>query len=212
MTTTVFNRTYEHYLSQIRDLDLPSLAPTLGAETEGDNLIIPFFSTNFTVSHSGICKSPAISENSEKRAPFGVSVVLLKYILMCPTTEPLPSSEWLTFKDFRDAAPLLTYFKSNATGAVETKFSGQLKLLESACLSMKATPSPMFKSSYNLSMMFHALPKLPVILNFNDRDDEFPALCSILYQKNTASYLDMECVAITGTYLAGELIKRASES
>lgn len=153
-----------------------------------------------------------ISENPEKRAPFGVSVVLLKYILMCPVTEPLPSSEWFTFKDFKDAAPLLTYFKSNATKAVETTFSGQLKRLESACLSMKATPSPMFKASYNLSMMFHALPKIPVILNFNDIDDEFPALCSMLYQKNTASYLDMECVAITGTYLAGELIKRATET
>jgi len=58
MTAPVFNRTYENYLSQIRDLDLPSLAPTLGAETEGDNLIIPFFGTNFTVSHSGICELP----------------------------------------------------------------------------------------------------------------------------------------------------------
>jgi len=157
-------------------------------------------------------KSESESDGSKRKAPFAVSVVLLKYILMCPTTEPLPSSEWLTFKDFRDAAPLLTYFKSNATGAVETTFSGQLKRLESACLSMKATPSPMFKESYNLSMMFHALPKLPLILNFNDIDDEFPALCSILYQKNTASYLDMECVAITGTALAGELIKRDAES
>lgn len=210
MRAAVFKRTYEDYLAQIKKLDLQSLAPVLGAEIKEDSLIIPFFGDSFIISKSGISlfdeySNDKISGNSDSRVPFEVSVVLLKYILMCPSTEPSPSSEWFSFKDFKDAAPLISYFKTNASGYIESTFSGYLRRLENACTYLKATPSPMFQSSYDLSMMFHALPKLPVILNFNDADEEFPASCSILYQKNTACYLDMECVGITGAYLARKL-------
>jgi len=50
------------------------------------------------------------------------------------------------------------------------------------------------------------LPRIPVILNFNDSDDLFPATCSILYQESAQHYLDMECLAMTGTLLAGKLL------
>ena len=44
------------------------------------------------------------------------------------------------------------------------------------------------------------------MLNFNDRDDLFPPACSVLYRKSAESYLDMECLAMTGTLLCGKLL------
>jgi len=50
------------------------------------------------------------------------------------------------------------------------------------------------------------LPRVPVVLNFNDTDDLFPANCSVLYRASAELFLDMECLAMTGTLLAGRLI------
>ena len=60
--------------------------------------------------------------------------------------------------------------------------------------------------TYDLALQFHALPRIPVLLNFNDRDDLFPASVSVLYRASAECFLDMECLAITGTLLAGRLI------
>jgi hypothetical protein len=51
---------------------------------------------------------------------------------------------------------------------------------------------------------------VPVIVNFNDRDDLFSASCSVLYRSSAAYFLDMECLAMTGTLLAGKLLAGAT--
>ena len=50
-------------------------------------------------------------------------------------------------------------------------------------------------------MQFDALPKVPLLLLFNDNDAEFPAQCLLLFEKRTEKYLDMECVAMVGMLL-----------
>ena len=42
---------------------------------------------------------------------------------------------------------------------------------------------------------------------FNDKDDEFPAQCSVLFEKRLESLLDMECVAMVGM-LFSEYLRR----
>jgi dienelactone hydrolase len=54
-------------------------------------------------------------------------------------------------------------------------------------------------------MRFDALPKIPILLLFNDADDEFPAQCLLLFERRAEKYLDMECLAILGWLLAGYL-------
>jgi hypothetical protein len=61
--------------------------------------------------------------------------------------------------------------------------------------------------SWDLSMAFDMLPRIPIRLRFNDKDDEFPAQCSILFRKSAESYIDMESLAIGATYLTGMLTK-----
>jgi dienelactone hydrolase len=55
--------------------------------------------------------------------------------------------------------------------------------------------------------MFEMLPRVPVFFRFNDRDDLFPAQTSILFRQSAEKHIDMECLAIGGTYLTGLLIK-----
>jgi hypothetical protein len=50
-------------------------------------------------------------------------------------------------------------------------------------------------------MQFNALPKIPVLMLFNDTDDEFPAQCAVLFERRAEKYLDMECLAMVGMLL-----------
>jgi len=45
---------------------------------------------------------------------------------------------------------------------------------------------------------------------YNDQDEEFPANCSLLFEKRARHYLDMECLAMIGMVLA-EWLARSEE-
>jgi len=69
---------------------------------------------------------------------------------------------------------------------------------------------PEFEFPYDISAMFKALPRLPILFLFNDKDDQFPAQTSILYERRAASFLDAECRIMIDWYLL-EHLKRAEK-
>lgn len=83
-------------------------------------------------------------------------------------------------------------------------FSDRLNELESSCRSLSGTP-PDIDLPYDLVMQFSPLPKVPILMLFNDHDDEFPARCSVLFEKSAEKYLDAECLAIIGALLSYRL-------
>jgi hypothetical protein len=197
--SAVFEQTYQHYLAEIGALDYLARADLLGIEAEGEALIIPLYNRTYSVSRKGI-------EGPEGRAvDDAVRVILAKYVLTCPDQLPPLSSEWMTYREFRDAGPLVSYFTTNTNKLIEEHFAGAVYGLERRCTELGGSIED--NSSYDLSVRFQALPRLPVLLNFNDADDLFPAACSLLYQASAAQFLDMECLAMTGTLLAGKLLK-----
>ena len=197
----VFDKTYEDYLDQLKKIELPLRAVRLGAEISGEEIIIPFYGKPYGISGHGV------RDPKGGKANFAVSVVLCKYVLCCPDIIH-DQGEWVTYREFKDSGPLMSYFTSNTNKIIESAFTGDIKSLENACKQTCGTP---FKGSalYDLSVKFYALPKVPVILNFNDKDKEFPAKCLILFNETAEEYLDMECLAITGTFLAGNLVQGA---
>lgn len=199
MKASVFEKTYHDYLSQLSALDLSPRADILGGKFKGNELTIPFLGELYRISSSGILDA------SGRQADFGVCVVLCKYILLCPQAPSPKDSEWVTFKDFKDAQPLIGYFNHNALQRISDHFSGQPALLKEACL-RHGGEIQKDDASYDLSMKLPVLPRIPIVLKFNDKDEEFPAQSVLLFQKSTEAYLDMECVAILGTYLAEALI------
>ena len=189
----IYEKTYQDYLTQIADLDLKALKDKLGIQVSEDNAVIPFFGRPYTVSGRGI-KGP------EGRKPhLSTCVILCKYLLMCPSHEPR-GADWVTFKDFKDAAPLINSFATTVANPISRMYSGRLSALESACKKIGGyLPAETF--SYDVSFKFDALPRVPLLLLFNDQDAEFPAQCSVLFERRTEKYLDMECVAMLGMLL-----------
>ena len=198
-TSPVFEQTYHHYVSQIGGLDYLSRAERLGVEVDGDCLVIPLYTTLYRVSRDGV---EPVRGSSITAA---VRVIICKYVLMCPDDTPATPDRLMTYREFRNAGPLVSYFTANTNKTIESQFAGKMDELKTRALRLGGVAES--TATHDLSLRFHALPRIPVILNFNDSDDLFPASCSILYKQTAEHYLDMECLAMTGTLLAGTLIK-----
>jgi uncharacterized protein DUF3786 len=113
-----------------------------------------------------------------------------------------------TYREFKDAGPLTSYFTTNTHKIIETAFAGDIPALRKASESLGGVPYD-DGSSHDISIKFYFLPKIPVLLRFNDRDPEFPAQCVILFRQSAEQYLDMECLSIGGTFLSGILIGKS---
>ena len=194
----VFDRNTEFYLEQIRNIPLEEIADFLGVDFVDNHLIVPFLGKKYKISRNGIW------EISGEKPPYTLCVVLFKYLLTSPRTV-LFESPWCSYRDFKDACPLIVFFSNDVENAIVNHFSGKMDHLKKACESLGGKEARM-DVSYDLAMQLTALPKIPMLLLFNDADDEFPAQCSVLFQKSIEGYLDMESVAILGYIFSNMLI------
>jgi hypothetical protein len=186
----------------VADLDLTGKSEILGIQVDGKTIGIPFFNKYYTITPGKITDSQG---NPPQHA---VSVILCKYLMLCPDT-PGSEKELLTYKDFRDAAPYVLGFGNTAERPISAVFSGKIDALEKRSRELGGKPYDM-GISCDLSYVFQPLPKVPIYMFYNDEDEEFPAACSLLFEKRAAHYLDMECLAMIGMVLA-EWLARAEE-
>ena len=194
---SVFEKNYRNYLSQIAGLDFNIIAEKLGADVHGDEIIVPFFKKPHSISSRGVYAP------DQTRPIYSICIVLCKYLLLCPDTDP-QGDEWVSYKDFKDATPFAQGFINNAEKPIVRNFATKLQALKFACTALGGQPSDSV-FAYDLKMIFHPLPKVPLFLLFNDADEEFLAQSAVLFERRAEKYLDMECLAILGWLLADYL-------
>ena len=192
--------TYKQYLDQIARIDLKPLEEKLGVRVENDEVVIPFLGTQYFVSGRGI------NDSSGKQPPLEISVVLCQYLLLCPDVSPA-EDDWVAYRDFKDAGPLTTFFANNVEKPIADHFAGRLSELEETCAEFGGS-HPELELAYDLSTQFLPLPQIPILLLYNDADDEFPAHCSMLFERRADKYLDAESLAILASILAGFLTRK----
>lgn len=196
---TVFEKTYQNYLEQLREISFKSIARDLGAKIEGNQITIPLFTNEYEVSVEGI------ADPQGQKPPHDICVILCKYILRCPDTPPKEQG-WVSFRNFKDSGPLIGYFTHDVEHAISACFSGRLNDLKKASDALGGYPAGL-EVKYDLAVQFDALPKIPVMMLYNDEDEEFSATCSILFEARAEKYLDAECIAMIGWQLFSHLKK-----
>lgn len=201
METNIFETHYEDYCHQIAELDLSSIQNTLGIELRGQEAIIPFLGEDYIVSKKGI------ADEFGNRPDYMVCVILSKYLLLCPDA-PIVNKEWAALKDFRNLSQFanLNVFASDTERPIVKRFSGRLDALSDASRKLGGKPCDM-GLSYDFAMEFKVLPQIGILLLFNDRDNEFPATCSVLFQRQAEYYLDPESLIMTGMAFTQRLKK-----
>ncbi len=193
----VFEQIYQDYLARVAGLDLTGKQDLLGIRVEAQTVFIPFFNEVYKVTPLDI------TDQKSCRPPHSVSVILCQYLLLSPD-RPDDDRQLVTYRDFRDAAPYVQGFDNTARKPVARAFAGRIAELAAGCRHLGGTPCDI-GISCDLSYMFEALPRVRIYLIFNDADEDFPADCSLLFEKQAARYLDMECLAMIGMVLAQRL-------
>jgi len=197
--SSVFETHYKDYCRQISVLDFASIADTLGIEQQCDQVRIRFFNRDYWVSRDGI------RDASNNRPDYGVCVILAKYILLCPE-QIHHDPQWVSFKDFKKNAAFtnINFFTSDTEHAILKHFSGKRAQLLNACNKLGGVPHDI-GATYDLSMQLDALPRISLLLLYNDCDEEFPAQCTVLFQKHAEFYLDPKSLVMTSAGLAKQL-------
>jgi hypothetical protein len=198
----IFEQTGKQYLAEIARIDFRQIEAGLGISVRNGSAVIPFLGTDYLVS------AEAVIGPERKAPPPAVSVILCKYLLLCPDSAP-PEASWVSFRDFRNAAPLVASFANTAEGALVREFAGRVADLQRAAQALGGR-GPTESYDYDVSLVIPALPRVPLLLLFNGADEGFPAACSMLFERRAERYLDMECLAMVGMLLADRLRKIAA--
>jgi hypothetical protein len=193
----VFKENYRLYLSRLAGIDLAGRADMLGAEAQANALWVSFFGERYRVT------AEAITDEAGARAPYDACVVLARYVLMCPKRFP-GEDAWTAYRDFKDSGPLTVFFADSVEGAIGAAYAGRPDSLRRACEALGGN-LPAAALSYDMTMQVPALPRVPLLVLFNDEDDEFPAQCSVLFETRAQRYLDAESLAILGSQLVQRL-------
>jgi len=104
----------------------------------------------------------------------------------------------------KGSGPLAVYFSENVVKPVEQRFSGKLSELADRCEALGGTQDST-GNSYDFSVTFDLLPRIPVALRFNDADEEFASSCTLLFASDVAAWLDPESLAILAVLFVQKL-------
>jgi hypothetical protein len=192
--SSVFEKTYNDYLEQVARLDIKSMEGKLGIVVEGKETIIPLLGRPQRVSKEDI------TGPSGERPSFEACVILCRYLILCPEGYPR-DSRWVSYRDLKDSGPLTSYFENDVEKAITKSYSGKKDTLRMACDRLGGHPPDMEDLFYDISMQFELLPMVPLLMLYNDPDEEFPAKCSVLFEARAEDYLDAECLAMAGRLL-----------
>ena len=197
-TGSVYNQTYRYYLEQLKTMRFDGKEDPLGITVANDAVAVPYFGRSIRLTADGLIDA------SGSRPDFADCVVVCRYLIMCPSVEPKPK-EWVAYRDFPDAGPLTVFWADAVEGTIAKTFAGHVDRLRRASQQLGGTPAEM-EIACDLCLRFVPLPKVPLLLVFNDADDDFPAAASLLFEKRASTYLDAESQAILGHALVNRLL------
>ncbi len=197
--TSIFDKIYFDYILEIKKCNLEFLSKKIGVHWNGKEMILPLFSKNFYVSQNYILNP------YRKRPNHYEIVVIAKYIISFAEKEIKVDGDWIHYRNFKDSAPLQNAFYNNVEKKIADYFQGNNNLLIKRCRDLNGIT---YKGewNYDVSFLFYALPKIPLLLLYNDADDLFPAQCNVLFKSTLKYHLDMESVAIIGMILVNYLL------
>jgi|MudIll2142460700_1097286.scaffolds.fasta_scaffold00785_8 hypothetical protein len=131
------------------------------------------------------------------------SILVIRYLLTAGD-EPLRNA-WVPYRDFRDGARFASYIKTNIEDRLAKFFSGKKEFLQER---IQAIGGVMYRSESrpDVAAALYPFPKVPLLLIFWDKDDEFDASLQFLFDRSAESYLDLEALAVVLEYTCQKLI------
>jgi len=114
-----------------------------------------------------------------------------------------PTGKWISFADLPNGRTYNTAFQSYSGDELAKTFGCDLDGFKSACLKTGGKPDDMADVSY----IFRALPRVPLMLAYWLGDEDFPSSCKVLFDETAGHFLPLEASAILGSMLTQRVIK-----
>ena len=191
---------YENLIEHLQNTDITTSARHLDlALNDAGEAKIPFLGAIFFISNEGVRRSDG------KGFKDAIGSVLIHYILKGSSSRP--AGKFVTFADL--AGPLFkqgSYSSSALERPIIKRFQGRVsKLLEVAASYGGRNGGEAGLGS--VSLVFDLLPHILLQLIFYDRDDEFPARATLLFDINSTQFIDFEVLAVLVTIFVQTLTK-----
>ncbi len=200
-----YRQIYADLIQELRQADIAALAAPLGlALNQVGEAQIPFLGASYLLSNDGVRRA----DGQGFRQVTGSA--LIRYLLMGSRSRP--AGEFVTFAQL--AGPLFSqggYSGSALEQPIRKRFAGQAPELLRVAASLGGRPGGVGGLG-SVSLLFDLLPHLQLQLIFYDRDEEFPARATLLFDKNATKLLDFETLAVLVTVFVNALTKGANHA
>jgi hypothetical protein len=195
-----YRQIYLDLIQELRRADIAALAAPLGlALNQAGEAQIPFLGAGYLLSNDGVRRA----DGQGIRQVTGSG--LIRYLLM--GSKSRPAGEFVTFAEL--AGPLFSqggYSGSALEQPIRKRFQGQTPELLRVAESLGGRPGGVGGLG-SISLLFDLLPHIQLQLIFYDRDEEFPARATLLFDKNATKLLDFETLAVLVTVFVNSLTK-----
>jgi hypothetical protein len=198
----IFEKNREHYLEQIAGLNFEDIKDKLGLTQTGDKYRLSFFGETYIVGKDGI------RGEAENPPDYTAFIIIAKYLLLCPDM-PGWNPGWCAFRDFKKISHFtnVNYFSSDTERGMAKAYAGKRDALVNVCEQCNGKPVN-GEFAYDVVYEFQALPRISLLLLYNDGDEEFGAYGTVLFQGHAEDYLDPESLSVTSAYLVKRLQKQ----
>jgi len=195
-----YGKIYEDLIERLQYADIATSARRLGLSLNGSGEAnVPFLDTIFLVSNEGVRRLDGKGFND------ATGSVLIHYILK--GSRSWPAGKFATFSEL--AGPLFkqgSYSSSALERPIIRRFQGRIPELSAAAASYGGRQGGEAGSG-SVSFIFDLLPHILLQLIFYDRDDEFPARATLLFDLNATQFVDFEVLAVLVTIFVQSLTK-----
>lgn len=192
----VYEEVYAGLVRRLARADLAGHARALGLAWQGGAAVAPLLGRDYLVGADGV----RAAHGGE--AAFTHRIVLAYYLLHGGRGEP--AGRLVPYRELPGGADFARNMALTVEGRLAQSFSGRLPALAAAALALGGRPAAT-EARVDAAYAFSALPGLPLMITFNDLDEDFPAEAKLFYDLTAPNFLDLECLAVLGLILVLEL-------
>lgn len=152
----------------------------------GRRFIVPFFGERYTVSY------PEGEVRREDGSPSGAqeALILLHYLAQADGTQV--RGRWVAYRDLPGARYHEPAFAAEVERPLSIGLAGRLEELRK-WVSAAARPVDL---PGDVAAVWDVLPRVPLLLVFNEADEEFPASARVFFDATAPNYLPTEDLSV----------------
>jgi hypothetical protein len=189
---------YEDLLTRLATADIATSAEHLNLPlNDAGEAEVSFLGATYLVSNDGVSRSDG------QRVSYATGSALIHYILKASRSRPV--GQFVTLAEL--AGPLFkqgSYSKSALELPIIKRFQGRVPKLLSVAAAIDGHQGGAAGSG-SIGITFDLLPHILIQLIFYDRDDEFPARATLLFDRNATQLIDFESLAVLVTLFVQSL-------